>query len=201
MAVDGRHRFRPRHLSTANCRSRRSCRPSSRSIARAEPGVVVIHSVPGFRHYNPIGSVHGGYAAILLDSAMGLAVHSHAAGGHRLHHARIQDQLHQGHDRRTPVRCAREGRTLQCRPPHRHRRSQRTTDANRPPAGACHHHLHAVRGAQDGPVGNVRRRRPLNGGYSARSRRSPCRSSPGNSEPLTFVLGTMVLCPTTRCRS
>ncbi|MDR6663186.1 PaaI family thioesterase [Tardiphaga sp. 215_C5_N2_1] len=42
----------------------------------AEPGVVVFHSVPGFRHYNPIGSVHGGYAAILLDSAMGLAVHS-----------------------------------------------------------------------------------------------------------------------------
>ena len=41
----------------------------------AEPGVVVIHSIPGFRHYNPIGSVHGGYAATLLDSAMGLAVH------------------------------------------------------------------------------------------------------------------------------
>jgi uncharacterized protein (TIGR00369 family) len=42
----------------------------------AEPGVVVMHSTPGFRHYNPIGSVHGGYAATLLDSAMGLAVHS-----------------------------------------------------------------------------------------------------------------------------
>src|SRR6266404_3561655 len=42
----------------------------------AEPGVVVINSIPGYRHYNPIGSVHGGYAAILLDSAMGLAVHS-----------------------------------------------------------------------------------------------------------------------------
>ena len=42
----------------------------------AEPGVVVFHSIPGFRHYNPIGSVHGGYAATLLDSAMGLAVHS-----------------------------------------------------------------------------------------------------------------------------
>jgi uncharacterized protein (TIGR00369 family) len=47
----------------------------------AEPGVVVIHSVPGFRHYNPIGSVHGGYAATLLDSAMGLAVHSMLAPG------------------------------------------------------------------------------------------------------------------------
>jgi uncharacterized protein (TIGR00369 family) len=47
----------------------------------AEPGVVVMHSVPGFRHYNPIGSVHGGYAATLLDSAMGLAVHSSLPAG------------------------------------------------------------------------------------------------------------------------
>jgi uncharacterized protein (TIGR00369 family) len=47
----------------------------------AEPGVVVMHCVPGFRHYNPIGSVHGGYAATLLDSAMGLAVHSALPAG------------------------------------------------------------------------------------------------------------------------
>jgi uncharacterized protein (TIGR00369 family) len=47
----------------------------------AEPGVVAMSSVPGLRHYNPIGSVHGGYAAILLDSAMGLAVHSMLPAG------------------------------------------------------------------------------------------------------------------------
>src|SRR6202048_5373106 len=47
----------------------------------AEPGVVVFHSIPGFRHYNPIGSVHGGYAATLLDSAMGLAVHTAPPAG------------------------------------------------------------------------------------------------------------------------
>jgi hypothetical protein len=46
-----------------------------------EPGVVTIHSIPGVRHYNPIGSVHGGYAAILMDSAMGLAVHSQLPAG------------------------------------------------------------------------------------------------------------------------
>ncbi|HTR15449.1 MAG TPA: PaaI family thioesterase [Acetobacteraceae bacterium] len=32
--------------------------------------------IPGDQHYNPIGSVHGGYAATLLDSCMGCAVHS-----------------------------------------------------------------------------------------------------------------------------
>jgi uncharacterized protein (TIGR00369 family) len=47
----------------------------------AEHGHVVFHSVPGFRHYNPIGSVHGGYAAILLDSAMGLAVQTTLPAG------------------------------------------------------------------------------------------------------------------------
>lgn len=35
-----------------------------------------MHSVPALRHYNPIGALHGGYTAILLDSAMGLAVHT-----------------------------------------------------------------------------------------------------------------------------
>src|ERR1700745_2581453 len=47
----------------------------------ADPGLVVIHSVPALRPYNPIGSVHGGYAAILLDSAMGLAVQSMLPAG------------------------------------------------------------------------------------------------------------------------
>jgi uncharacterized protein (TIGR00369 family) len=47
----------------------------------AEAGLVAFTSMPGFRHYNPIGSVHGGYAAILLDSAMGLAVHSMLPAG------------------------------------------------------------------------------------------------------------------------
>ena len=47
----------------------------------AEPGAVAFRSIPGFRHYNPIGSVHGGYAATLLDSVMGLAVHSMLPAG------------------------------------------------------------------------------------------------------------------------
>jgi uncharacterized protein (TIGR00369 family) len=31
---------------------------------------------PAERHYNPLGTVHGGVAATLLDSAMGVAVHT-----------------------------------------------------------------------------------------------------------------------------
>jgi len=45
-------------------------------LEEADEGRVVFSIVPGEQHYNPIGSVHGGVAATLLDSAMGAAVHS-----------------------------------------------------------------------------------------------------------------------------
>lgn len=47
----------------------------------AEPGFVVFQAMPGPQHYNPIGSVHGGFAATLLDSAMGCAVQSMLPAG------------------------------------------------------------------------------------------------------------------------
>lgn len=42
----------------------------------AEFGRVLFRAIPEARFYNPIGSVHGGYASTLLDTAMGCAVHS-----------------------------------------------------------------------------------------------------------------------------
>jgi len=41
-----------------------------------EAGRAVFAGTPGEHAYNPIGAVHGGYAATLLDSACGCAVHS-----------------------------------------------------------------------------------------------------------------------------
>lgn len=46
-----------------------------------EPGRVVFGGTPDERVYNPIGTVHGGYAATLLDSAVGCAVHSMLEAG------------------------------------------------------------------------------------------------------------------------
>ena len=46
------------------------------SIAEIEEGRVVFTVEPAEYHYNPIGVVHGGLAATLLDSAMGCAVQS-----------------------------------------------------------------------------------------------------------------------------
>ncbi len=45
-------------------------------LVSAEPGRAVFEMEPGPQHYNPIGSVHGGIALTLLDSAMGCAVHT-----------------------------------------------------------------------------------------------------------------------------
>ena len=39
-------------------------------------GRAIFSGTPQEFHYNPLGSVHGGYGATLLDSAMGCAVHS-----------------------------------------------------------------------------------------------------------------------------
>lgn len=46
------------------------------TLAHIERGFAVFEGVPGQHAYNPIGMVHGGYAATLLDSACGCAGHS-----------------------------------------------------------------------------------------------------------------------------
>ncbi|QOT75319.1 PaaI family thioesterase [Cupriavidus basilensis] len=46
-----------------------------------EAGRFVFQGTPGPQHYNPIGSVHGGYAATLLDSCVGCAVHTMLPAG------------------------------------------------------------------------------------------------------------------------
>ena len=46
-----------------------------------DEGFAAFEGVPGEHAYNPIGSVHGGYAATLLDSACGCAVHTRLAAG------------------------------------------------------------------------------------------------------------------------
>ena len=42
----------------------------------ASAGRTVFQGTPGSAHFNPMGGVHGGWYATLLDSAMGCAVHT-----------------------------------------------------------------------------------------------------------------------------
>jgi len=46
------------------------------SLIRVEPGVALFQGKPGPAHFNPMGSVHGGWFATMLDSALGCAVHT-----------------------------------------------------------------------------------------------------------------------------
>jgi uncharacterized protein (TIGR00369 family) len=50
-------------------------------IVEAQEGRVVIAAKPSADHLNPAGTVHGGVAATLLDSCMGLAVRTMLAKG------------------------------------------------------------------------------------------------------------------------
>ncbi len=50
-------------------------------LVQVEHGRAVFEAVPEFAFYNPIGVVHGGYAATLLDSCMGCAVQTALPAG------------------------------------------------------------------------------------------------------------------------
>jgi uncharacterized protein (TIGR00369 family) len=51
------------------------------TLLRIDPGFAVFQGKPGFSHYNPMGTVHGGWFATMLDSALGCAVHSTLPAG------------------------------------------------------------------------------------------------------------------------
>lgn len=46
-----------------------------------ENGHAIFQGRPGQQHYNPLGSVHGGWFCTILDSAVGCAIHSTLPAG------------------------------------------------------------------------------------------------------------------------
>ncbi len=50
-------------------------------LAEVEDGAAAFELTPAEQHFNPIGVVHGGIAATLLDSAMGCSVQSKLPAG------------------------------------------------------------------------------------------------------------------------
>jgi uncharacterized protein (TIGR00369 family) len=51
------------------------------TLVRVGFGEAIFQGRPGRAHYNPLGSVHGGWFATLLDSALGCAVHTTLPAG------------------------------------------------------------------------------------------------------------------------
>jgi uncharacterized protein (TIGR00369 family) len=46
------------------------------TLVQASLGSTTFQGTPQLKHYNPLGTVHGGWYATLLDSAVGCAVHT-----------------------------------------------------------------------------------------------------------------------------
>lgn len=81
------------------------------SIVELEEGRVVFGGHPDESVYNPIGTVHGGYAATLLDSACGCAAHSRLAPNQGYTTLELKVAYHRPMTANTgPVRA--EGRVL-----------------------------------------------------------------------------------------
>jgi uncharacterized protein (TIGR00369 family) len=81
------------------------------SLADAGDGWVVFTGTPTRRVYDPIGIVHGGYAATLLDSACGCAVHSRLVAGQSYATLELKvSYLEAITDSTGPMRC--EGRAV-----------------------------------------------------------------------------------------
>ena len=51
------------------------------ALIEVEPGKAIFQGTPQLKHYNPLGTVHGGWYATLLDSAVGCAVHTMMPAG------------------------------------------------------------------------------------------------------------------------
>lgn len=76
-----------------------------------DDGYALFEGVPGEHAYNPIGTIHGGYAATLLDSACGCAVHSKLAPGQGYTTLELKVAYHRAMTRDTGTVRA-EGRVL-----------------------------------------------------------------------------------------
>jgi uncharacterized protein (TIGR00369 family) len=81
------------------------------SLVEADYGRAVFALTPDEYHYNPIGTVHGGLAAVLIDSASGCAVYSTLDAGVQWTTLQMSiDYLKGMNDAVGPVRC--EGRVV-----------------------------------------------------------------------------------------
>ena len=73
------------------------------TLVEIEEGRAVFEGAPGEEVYNPIGMVHGGYAAALLDSACGCAVHATLKPGWRYTTLELKVAYHRAMTKETGV--------------------------------------------------------------------------------------------------
>jgi uncharacterized protein (TIGR00369 family) len=81
------------------------------TLVEIEEGFAAFEGTPSERVYNPIGTVHGGFAAAMLDSACGCAAHSKLAPGQGYTTLELKVAYHKAMTKETG-RVRAEGRLL-----------------------------------------------------------------------------------------
>ena len=81
------------------------------TLVEVAHGRAVFQGRPLLRHYNPLGTVHGGWFATLLDSSVGCAVHTTMAPGRGYTTAELKINIVRPLTDRVPLVRA-EGRTI-----------------------------------------------------------------------------------------
>ena len=82
-------------------------------IVEVDEGRAVFQGTPGTTHLNPMGTVHGGWFATLLDSALGCAVHTRMQPGRGYTTAELGVNLVKAITPKVP-RVRAEGRVIHC---------------------------------------------------------------------------------------
>ena len=82
-------------------------------IVEVGEGIAIFQGTPRAEHLNPMGTVHGGWFATLLDSALGCAVHTCMPPGRGYTTAELGVNLVKALTPRVP-RVRAEGRVLHC---------------------------------------------------------------------------------------
>jgi uncharacterized protein (TIGR00369 family) len=82
-------------------------------LVEVDRGRCIFQGTPQLKHYNPLGSVHGGWYATLLDSALGCAVHTMLEAGQAYTTAELGIHIVRGADERSgPLRAI--GQVVHC---------------------------------------------------------------------------------------
>lgn len=84
------------------------------TLLEVDEGRALFQGTPGSAHLNPMGTVHGGWYATLLDSALGCAVHTMMSAGRAYTTAELGVNLVRAINLAKAPRVRAEGKVLHC---------------------------------------------------------------------------------------
>ena len=84
------------------------------TLMEVGPGLAIFQGTPGAAHLNPMGTIHGGWYATLLDSALGCAVHTMMPVGRAYTTAELGVNLVRAIQPHKTPRVRAEGKVIHC---------------------------------------------------------------------------------------